>query len=604
MVAWLGADLNLRQCTCFRDWQDKAAKGEASCKCDVMCPPEVTPLFLTEAAGQALCSLEEPQGYNCYASCNDGKANWFAKGCGTEPSQEECDKPILAGRRAGGEADARAAVEAAAAEVAAAAAAAEEAAAAENAAAAAAAAAAPAAPPAPAAGEGGGTPGVVDAGGASIGGVALPFDPKLYYDLRGLKCELLNGAETCFLEDEQGRELCPPSVTAEYLTNPPDQYTCSPEMSKEYYCTVGCQEGNPEVRWGANEVKWCAQPGNAAGCGVRQPPVLRSAYKLAAWSEVVPPKTPCQEAWARGERPASPIPLLSVGLLTHEPRSFRDSMATYEKFGLFDVLGEFTIYINKRTPEVEAVAEEYAARHKCIRVMGTAENVGILRAMNYIVGNASQPYILFLERDFQLVEPATCVVEQLAAGVKMLQEGTAHVMRYRHKKQAGRPNWAAKMFKGQEDEVFRRGQPNLFCNHHYWYEKPEERWPDKIWICNKVGWGEGGAPFFPRKRCRARPALTAHCPPTPATTHPPPQEPTMWCSDSFYCNWTNNPQMWSVAWWQKEYVANFANFRSSDPYHDIESYMNWEPNSWNTRKWTVAQGQGLWKHVDRNNFGS
>ena len=32
--------------------------------------------------------------------------------------------------------------------------------------------------------------------------------------------------------------------------------------------------------------------------------------------------------------------------------------------------------------------------------------------------------------------------------------------------------------------------------------------------------------------------------------------------------------------------------------------MNWEPDSWGSRKWTVAQGEGLFKHTDRNNFGS
>ena len=53
-------------------------------------------------------------------------------------------------------------------------------------------------------------------------------------------------------------------------------------------------------------------------------------------------------------------------------------MQTYEDLGLFDVVGEFTIYINKRRPEVDAVADEFAARHKAIRIMGTAENVGIL----------------------------------------------------------------------------------------------------------------------------------------------------------------------------------------------------------------------------------
>ncbi len=77
----------------------------------------------------------------------------------------------------------------------------------------------------------------------------------------------------------------------------------------------------------------------------------------------------------------------------------------------------------------------------------------------------------------------------------------------------------------------------------------------------------------------------------------------MWCSDSFYCNWTNNPQLWSVAWWKKEYVDKFDSFRQNSPWHDLETYMNWEPNSWNDRKWIVAQGAGFAKHVDRGNFG-
>jgi len=451
-----------------------------------MCPPYVTPVFLTEGLGQAICSLVSSEGFNCYASCSGETEDpkWFAKGCGTGPADEECDKPILKDRdpslgekvaasilksieewKVGGKVVKHPeAVVVKKEEL------------------------VPSILEAPLVKEASGiepTSAACTDASSCYKGVSMPFDSKQYYDLRGLKCETLGGKDTCFLEDEQGRELCPPSVTLEYLTNPGDQYTCSPEMSKEYYCSVGCQEGNPEVRWGAHEVKWCAIPGNEAGCPERVAPVLRSQYKMKPWSEVKDPQTPCQAAWESGERPKTPIAKLSVGLLTHEPVSFRSSMETYETFGLFDVLSEFTIYINKRRPEVEIVAQEFAKRHSCIRIMGTEENVGILNGMNYLVGNASQPYFMFLERDFQLVEPSTCVVEQLEAGVKMLEENRAHVMRYRHKKKAGRPNWAAKMFKGQEDKVFQRGQPNLFCNHHYWYEKPEERWPDKIWICNE-----------------------------------------------------------------------------------------------------------------------
>jgi hypothetical protein len=77
----------------------------------------------------------------------------------------------------------------------------------------------------------------------------------------------------------------------------------------------------------------------------------------------------------------------------------------------------------------------------------------------------------------------------------------------------------------------------------------------------------------------------------------------MYCSDSFYCNWTNNPQLWHVPWWNKEYVSQFAHFTRNDPWYDVEVYMNWEPNSWNDRKWIVAQGEGLFKHSDRAKWG-
>ena len=47
----------------------------------------------------------------------------------------------------------------------------------------------------------------------------------------------------------------------------------------------------------------------------------------------------------------------------------------------------------------------------------------------------------------------------------------------------------------------------------------------------------------------------------------------MICSDSFYCNWTNNPQMWSIEWWNREYVTRFDSFKRNDPWWDLESYM-------------------------------
>lgn len=37
---------------------------------------------------------------------------------------------------------------------------------------------------------------------------------------------------------------------------------------------------------------------------------------------------------------------------------------------------------------------------------------------------------------------------------------------------------------------------------------------------------------------------------------------------------TNNPQLWRLDWWQREYVSRFANFTKISPWKDIEQYMN------------------------------
>ena len=67
---------------------------------------------------------------------------------------------------------------------------------------------------------------------------------------------------------------------------------------------------------------------------------------------------------------------------------------------------------------------------------------------------------------------------------------------------------------------------------------------------------------------------------------------------------TNNPQLWRLDWWDREYVQRFDKFRRNDPWDDLESYMNWEPGSWNDRGFTVAQGDGLFKHTDRTKIWS
>jgi hypothetical protein len=43
--------------------------------------------------------------------------------------------------------------------------------------------------------------------------------------------------------------------------------------------------------------------------------------------------------------------------------------------------------------------------------------------------------------------------------------------------------------------------------------------------------------------------------------------------------------------------------QSTNPYSDLEYYMNWERGSWNDRPYVVAQGEGVFKHLDAKKYG-
>lgn len=136
------------------------------------------------------------------------------------------------------------------------------------------------------------------------------------------------------------------------------------------------------------------------------------------------------------------------------------------------------------------------------------------------------------------------------------------MVKYRSRWRPGHPNWAAILFRGKENEVFQQ-QP--ICFHYHWMEQPEEIWPYKIQVCH--------------------------------------DEPYMYCSDAYYCAFTLNPILMSKKFWLEEYMDALPQWKVHDPYQNLEYYFNWEPGAWNDRGWTVAQGDGLFRHEDAEKWG-
>ena len=465
------------------------------------CPPETNIDFFTDAIGQDVCSLRRFTGYGCTAGCFGAAeaVSWYGHSCAIPGVPDK---------------DGRALPECA-----------------------------------PLVVSPSNTPSPSMTLRPPLAPPAVTWDAEAVVDLRGLKCELhpeSGGKERCFSEDSQGRTLCPAFVTSAYLRSPPATgpnavggdiaLQCGPAMAKQVYCTAHCQPGNDRVQWWTHDYNYCYSKDGAWACPSMKVEALvpKAKFTVQPWSEASPAPQPCHVAAEAGVAPGV-VENLSVGLLTHEPRAFELSMATYEALGLFSVVKEFLIFINGRNPATEAVVQPYIAKHPGLfRVLGNETNLGIAAGMIELTSAATYDNFLFMERDFWLVEPATCVVEQLRAGVALLDTRKVHVVRYRHRVKAGRPNWAENFFLGHEDDAFVGRQPNLACNIFYWVNNTMERWPDKFLECGR--------------------------------------NPQMVCSDAYYCNWTNNPQMWRRDWWQKEYVDRFPHFYRNDPYYDLGAW--------------------------------
>jgi hypothetical protein len=221
----------------------------------------------------------------------------------------------------------------------------------------------------------------------------------------------------------------------------------------------------------------------------------------------------------------------TIGVLTHEAAAFAASLQTYEERGLLALVGEVVVFMNKRSRDMDEALAPFLRRWPGLFVVldagltpeGAPDNWSIAAAINTMVSAAGRRFFLLLERDFQLVEPDTCALEQLRAAEELLDAGEANVVRMRSRRFDGLPNRGAELFQGKEWIAFDvrhwGGFAKYVCTMYHWIEEPHKRYPDVFRECASAS----GVPFY--------------------------------CTTSMHCDWTNNPVMFEKGWWQREYLG-------------------------------------------------
>jgi FkbM family methyltransferase len=242
-----------------------------------------------------------------------------------------------------------------------------------------------------------------------------------------------------------------------------------------------------------------------------------------------------------------PLPI-SVGILAwHSGVTLENTLESYRKNGLFDVVDDVCILFQEVTPEDKALARKYG-----IPYIGLDKNVGIGRAFVMLCEQADNQHVLLLEHDWELTENMATTRSRLEAGLDMLKSDT-DVVRFRSRINPGLPLYTYDSYYGKELDHFcpniELPSPHLMdCIH--WIDHPEEMFPGKIFIENYH-----------------------------------------YVATSRYSNWTNNPCLHRRDFYI-ELVSWFA---------DKDSTLLLEPTIshwWARQQFKIAWGEGLFTHND------
>jgi len=240
---------------------------------------------------------------------------------------------------------------------------------------------------------------------------------------------------------------------------------------------------------------------------------------------------------------------ISIGILAWKSgQVLVDTLTTYHQNGLFDMVSDTTILFQEFNEQ-----DYQIAKHFGLDFIGLTQNIGIGKAFIKLTENAESENVLILEHDWNLIENKETTYQRLESGLELLG-GSVDVVRYRHREQPGNPHFSFR-HKGKEltyyDDEIGCTSPHLLDSLH-WCD-PKKEFPEYI--------GQFGEYFLTSSR---------------------------------YGNWTNNPCLY-----KKQFYLDVVKPFAGEGIALEGNISKW----WAQQNYSVAHGEGLFKHNDWQKYG-
>ena len=191
--------------------------------------------------------------------------------------------------------------------------------------------------------------------------------------------------------------------------------------------------------------------------------------------------------------------------------------------GVLDIVDERMMFANDAQPEDVAIAAEFGFDFYTTDKGDHGGNVMAGPALAYLVGNSSADYVLFMEKDMVLTADKATMLREMWTGVQHLSRGV-DVYRLR-----GKSDWPAEGMPDCCAPTPPGGKPNCPYTSH---------WASGGWFSDHMNW----------LLIYCDPDIMEHSGGRLAHCTSEPQAPDSYCYTSGDTNWTNNPVLFGVAW--------------------------------------------------------
>ena len=269
-----------------------------------------------------------------------------------------------------------------------------------------------------------------------------------------------------------------------------------------------------------------------------------------------------QNLLALDQKDLSTLPISIVMVSYRSTEILIHTLKSYIKSKLLEHVFECLIYLQEVSDEDIQSIEKLSPKFK---ILGSSSNLQLAYAIDTLFNAATMPFVMLLEKDWEVTVGEEDVLAELGKGLKALLLEDIDLYQLRSVQNPGFPLFLKLRWESLESDLYASDVGHL-CVVRFWVHDYRDRWPQHFHKCG---------------------------------------EQNITCSSSWSCDYNNNPYLVSQMFYQRSIGPEIKKIKqqvalglASPDNLQVESWFVENLSAWRMKNFTIGFGSGIFTHND------